>query len=494
MRPLTEKQRQLHAQAKQRFEQGDFAGSSEICRRILKKSPNHPEVLLDLARAQMRQERLADAARSLQSLLRAAPGTAAAHLHLAVCHRDQGQYDRAMKAADQALALRPHWPQALTIKAEIHHSMGEYERGYDLLKPQVEAGSGTPEILFELGRLCARLDRHQEARSHLEDLAGRDRIPPSLRSNAMFELASVYEALGEHDRAWATCVEANSLQDDRFDPAAHEAMVDSVIAAWTPGGIAALPAARVETEVPVFIVGMPRSGTSLVEQILATHPGVYGAGELPRIHQLVAGLQPHPGPGPAYIDDLSVLTHASVDRAARAYLKYIGPLSRSAARITDKQVFNFLYLGAIRAMFPRAPVIHCVRDPLDTAVSCFFQSFMGRVHFANRLDHIGVFFSAYRRLMAHWESVLEGPILDLRYEELTSSQEDVSRRLVEFVGLEWDDACLRFYDTRRTVWTASIDQVRRPIYRSSVGRWRHYERHLESIKTALDPGAGTEPR
>jgi hypothetical protein len=307
----------------------------------------------------------------------------------------------------------------------------------------------------------------------------------------MFELATVYEALGEFDRAWATGVEANHLQQDRFDPAAHKAMVDSVIAAWTADAVSALPRARAETEVPVFILGMPRSGTTLVEQILASHPDVHGAGELPAIQQLVGELQAHDGPTPAYIDNLSVLTQASVDRAARAYLKTLRGQARTAARITDKQVFNFLYLGAIRVMFPRAPVIHCVRDARDTAISCFFQSFMGRVYFANRLEHIGVFYSAYVKLMDHWRRVIEGPILDVRYEELIANQEQVSRQVIEFAGLDWDDACLRFYDTKRTAWTASIDQVRRPIYRSSVGRWRHYEDHLGPIMDALTaPGEG----
>ncbi|MHC4080953.1 MAG: tetratricopeptide repeat-containing sulfotransferase family protein, partial [Planctomycetota bacterium] len=389
MRPLTDKQKSLHAQAKQRYKKGDFSGAADLCRQILKKHPAHPEVLFDLAQAQTRQQKSADAVQTLRRLLKASPGSVAARVSLALCYRDQGNYDRAMKAIDDAIARRPK-PEAITVKAELYHIVGDFERGYDLLKPHVEGGSGPPKIVFEHARLCACIGRFDEARSHLEDLVNRGDVPRATRSNAMFELATVYEALGEYDRAWTACVGANDLQDDRFDPAGHEAMVDHVIAAWSAEAVAALPAARVETDVPVFILGMPRSGTTLVEQILATHPQVHGGGELAKISQLVGGLQPHHGSGPAYIDDLSVLTPASVDRAARDYLKTLRAKARTASRVTDKQVFNFLYLGAIRVMFPHAPVIHCVRDPRDIAVSCFFQSFMGRVYFANRLEHIGV--------------------------------------------------------------------------------------------------------
>ena len=485
MAMLTEKQRTLLAQATQRADRGDLAGAAEILRRVLKKNAGNPEVLHQLALVHMQRGKCAEALPILEELTRRSPGVPTGFVDLALCHRKIGAYDRAIEAVDAALALRSTLVEALIVKGELLHMTGDYQDGYDLLVASAGEDAAHPKLVFEFSRLGALLGHADEARARLESLVARNDVKDDLRSDALFELASLQEGAGDFDSAWATVVQANDLQADRFDPAAHERMIDAVIEAWTAEAVAALPRSSVATQVPVFIVGMPRSGTSLVEQILASHPAVHGAGELPDIFRIVNRLQPHEGPTPAYIDDLSVLTRSALDRSARTYLKTLATQSRTARRITDKQVFNFLYLGTIRAMFPDARVVHCVRDPRDVAVSCYFQSFMGRVYFANRLGNIGTFYASYRRLMEHWTSVLDGPVLDVSYERLTTDQETVSRELVDFVGLDWDDRCLRFHENRRTVETATIDQVRRPMYRSSVGRWRRYEAQLGPIMALL---------
>jgi len=485
MAMLTEKQRTLLAQATQRADRGDLVGATEILRRVLKKNPGNPEVLHELGLVHLRRDKFAEALPVLEELTRRSPGVPTGFVHLALCHRENGAYDRALDAVDAALALRSTLVEALIVKGELLHMTGDYQGGYDLLVAPAGEDAAHPKLVFEFARLAALLGHADDARTVLESLVAREDVNDDLLSNVLFELAALYEGAGAFDDAWATVVRANDLQPDRFDPAAHQRMIDAVIGAWTTEAVAALPRSSVSAEVPVFIVGMPRSGTSLVEQILASHPAVHGAGELPDIFRIINRLQPHEGPAPAYIDDLSVLTRSAMDRSARTYLKTLATQSRTAQRITDKQVFNFLYLGPIRAMFPDARVVHCVRDPRDVAVSCYFQSFMGRVYFANRLGNIGVFYTAYRQLMEHWNTVLDGPVLEVSYKRLTMGQEALSRELVDFVGLEWDDRCLRFHENRRIVETATIDQVRRPMYRSSVGRWRHYEDQLAPIMAAL---------
>jgi hypothetical protein len=228
---------------------------------------------------------------------------------------------------------------------------------------------------------------------------------------------------------------------------------------------------------------MPRSGTSLVEQILSTHPGVYGAGELTAIDQFARHLGD--ATGDAYPQSALHLDQATIDAAARQYLAALQDLAPSAIRVTDKMPGNFLHLGLIQLLFPGARVIHCRRDPLDTCLSCYFQQFNQGQTFSYDLSDLGHHYRQYQRLMRHWQSVISLPMLDVHYEDLVADQEAMSRKMLEFCGLDWTDECMRFYESKRYVATASYDQVRQPIYHKSVGRWRHYERYLGPLKTAL---------
>ena len=171
---------------------------------------------------------------------------------------------------------------------------------------------------------------------------------------------------------------------------------------------------------------------------------------------------------------------------SRQYLERLASLSHEALRVTDKMPSNFKHLGLIALLFPKAYVIHCVRDPLDTCLSCYFQHFTASLTYASDLEHLGAFYSQYQRLMRHWEDVLDINMLQVDYEALIANQESVSRKMIEFCDLAWDDHCLDFHNTQRVVTTASYDKVRRPLYASSVKRWKHYERHLEPLKSALN--------
>jgi hypothetical protein len=230
---------------------------------------------------------------------------------------------------------------------------------------------------------------------------------------------------------------------------------------------------------------MMRSGTSLAEQILASHSAVYGAGELRDIDLLVATLPQRLGAAEGYPACLGRLDAAAVRALADEHLGRLRQRGGAAARVVDKAPFNFLHLSLIVTLFPRARLVHCRRDPVDTCLSCYFQNFGEPMGFTLDLRHLGLYYRAYERLMAHWARVLPVPVFELQYEELTADQEAVSRRLVEFCGLDWDERCLRFHETRRPVRTASTLQVRRPMYQSAVGRWKRYEAHLGPLLEAL---------
>jgi hypothetical protein len=241
-----------------------------------------------------------------------------------------------------------------------------------------------------------------------------------------------------------------------------------------------------ESKLPVFIVGMPRSGTSLVEQILSCHRDVYAAGELRNIRKLTVSLVPNFDKRNDEADAPVRLDQPLLSAAAERYLDQLRKTAGDAIRVTNKMPYNFLYLGLIALMFPRARIIHCVRDPIDTCLSWYFQNFERGNFSSFDLRHAGLYYRQYERLMAHWGEVLDLPIMEVRYEEHVGAPEKVCRDMLDFLELDWDPACLRFHESSRFTRTASRDQVREPIYTSSAGRWRNYEPHLGPLIEALE--------
>jgi len=486
------------AEAKSLIARGDHAAALPILTRLRRKS-EHPDVALNLARVQMAMGDDGPARANFEAVLAVSPSVDFVYLAIARLHQRQDNVDLALVTVDRLLRVNPAHLRGLVLKAELLHLKGEYEAGRKLLQPLFDKSVHDHAMLFEHGRLCALLGDDAAAEKSLRASfnAVGDQGPAGAKqmhqANCLYELAALYERQGQHDKAWVAATEANSLVPRPFDPDAHDLMINRMTAAWTPEAFASVPVSRHEDELPVFILGMPRSGTSLVEQILGSHPQVHAGGERARLHREIAAMEPHEDRLPARIERPGDLTQRAVDRGAAAYLKDLRRLSRDAARITDKQPFNFLAIGLIVRMFPGARIIHCTRHPLDVAVSCYFQSFMGSVWFANSLPHIARFQAAHDQLVDHWRSLLDGDphgsgsrLIQVPYEELTADQDTWSRRLVEHVGLSWDDACLRFHEAERVTHTASADQVRRPMYRSSVERWRHYETQLAPMITAME--------
>ena len=233
------------------------------------------------------------------------------------------------------------------------------------------------------------------------------------------------------------------------------------------------------SELPVFIIGMPRSGTSLVEQILSSHPRIFGGGELKWVVDVVKETQDVIGSALPFPDCLNEASQKHCNTLAEHYLMKIAALSDGqSARVTDKMPANFWNLGLISLLFPKGRVIHCQRDPVDTCLSIYFQNFSEGHGFAYDLREIGKAYNLYLQMMEHWGKVLDYPILNINYEELVNNQESVTRRLLDFCDIAWDDKCLQFQDSERMVYTASSDQVRRPIYKSSLSRWKNYQAFL----------------
>ncbi len=323
-----------------------------------------------------------------------------------------------------------------------------------------------------------------EQRLAATDLDDADRI------KLQYGLAEVCDAKGEYDRAVALLREANALalrlrrqKGHAYNP--HEAarFVANLMEAFTPAFFERMRGFGLETERPVFIVGLPRSGTTLTEQILAAHSQIHGAGELTLARRdfLALGAQPNDD---SVFSALGGLGGEVFRRQAQWHLDQLAALNATAARVVDKMPDNYFYLGLLAAQFPRAKFIHCRRDLRDVAVSCWFTNFRD-FYWACDPDHIASRFQQYQQMMDYWYKVLPVSILEIQYEETVTDLPSAARRLIDWCGLDWEPACLAFHEGKKPVRTASVAQVRKPVYTKSVARWQNYERHLGPLFAAL---------
>ena len=311
------------------------------------------------------------------------------------------------------------------------------------------------------------------------------------RGNLLFALAQIFDGRGDHARAADCLREANALALEHakkrhrdYDPAQHEQFVDNVLKACDAGFFARTAGGGSDSRRPVFVFGLPRSGTTLIEQVLASHSRIHGAGELRLVRRsfesIPATLERSEWP----IHCLPHLDAAAVRRLAEQHLQWLDGYDGKAERIVDKMPDNYMYLGLMAAMFPNAVLIHCCRDLRDVAVSCWMTNFRS-IPWANDPDHLATRFAQYRRVMDHWRAVLPIAIHEVDYAETVNDVEGVARRLIAACGLEWEPRCLEFHRLRRPVRTASVTQVRQPIYTQSVARWKNYEQSLADLFARL---------
>ena len=318
----------------------------------------------------------------------------------------------------------------------------------------------------------------------LRALAAPEERPPRTTSSLHFAAAQLLDRLGRYEQAFAHATGANAPWAGSYDAPRMENAVTACAALFTKANLPRLARATNQDPTPVFIVGMPRSGSTLVEQVLASHPQVFGGGELLWVNRLWHALLDRVG-SVSLDETLARMSAADADGVAGEYLRALSALQPAAARVIDKNLSNFMHLGLIWALFPGARVIHCRRDPLDTCLSCYVTDFSEVLPFTCSLPALGHFNRQVDRLMSHWKQVLDLPILEVDYEAVVGDLEGNARRLLNFVDLPWDERCLQFHRNRRRVATASRAQVRRPIYRSSIGRWRHYEPWLAPLQQAM---------
>jgi Flp pilus assembly protein TadD len=455
-------------------------------RRVLTREPDDLAALTNLGDVLNGLGQHEEAVEHLRRAVALSPKCAEAHNNLGVALGELERFDEAIVHLEAALAANPNY-------APAHHNLGNQLIG----RGCIDEGMAQLRATIVLDPACvaawyglASTGRHSFSAAELtqiETLMARPGLSPVEQSLLHFALAHAVDKSGPPERAFAHATRANALRrasdharGQGYDRAAQTALVDALIATFTPEFFRLHVGEGPADELPVFVTGMPRSGTTLVEQILCSHPQIHGAGELNDISRAAFGLGYYPR-------CLTVLSPEQIRELAAAYRARLRALGHDSLRVVDKMTVNFLHLGFISLLFPSARIIHLRRDPRDVALSCYFHNFSAPgLNFAFDLADLAHFHREHDRIMAHWRAVLPRPIHEVEYEDLVAHPEPRSRALVEFCGLEWDDRCLAFHRHERRVRTASALQVREPIYTRSVARWRRYEKELAPF---LDAGS-----
>lgn len=495
-------------------------------RRSLELAPGQVEVCNNLGAALYAQGAYDEAERHLLEAADINPALANVHFNLSRLYLAQGKPEAAVGAARRAIELNPGHPECFIALATAQRAMGELEESLSSLRAAVALNPTHAMALNDIGVCLLTLGRFEEADAsfrralhaaprlaiaheniartrryeesdrakidYVEALAAEGNQTKEGQAHLHFALGKMLDDIGEYERAMQHFVSANALEHERmrFDAAAVRSFVERSRATFTPAFVEEKRSLGNPSDMPVFIVGMLRSGSTLVEQILASHPGVYAAGELEYFRNVSRDLPGRLGGGQDYPDCLSALDAETLETVTNGYLEWIRERMGDARRFTDKNPLNFEHLGFIMLAFPNARVIHCRRDPLDVCLSIYFQHFSERHDFAYSFADIAEYHRQYEQLMAHWQSVFPGRIHDVGYEDLVANLEAVSRDMIEYLGLEWDEKCLEFHRTVRPVGTASHWQVRQPLYTRSVGHWRHYEPYLEELRVAIGDRQG----
>lgn len=500
-----------------------------VYRKALELNPNNPDTLDNLALAVKDLDRLDEAADLIRRALAIEQRSDKYHFHYGTVLLDQHKAEEAAAATERALALNPNNHDAVNLMGRIAFERGKLEaalahfRRALTLKPDLaDAFNNMGNVLKDLGQLHEAREAYVEALrldpnvpgayvnfadsitfapgdpylAAMEALAAKtEGLSKTDRMQLDFAFGKAYADLKDYPRSLKHLAAGNAAKRTTiaYDEQANFALFDRLEKVFTREMIAKKAGGGDPSSMPIFVLGMPRSGTTLIEQIIASHPMVHGAGELKILNDVILSVHGPDGvtlPYPDFMPSIDAAALRQIGSRYVALMRQLIPSSASAERdvhhVTDKMPSNYYFAGLIHLALPNAKIIHCMRDPVDTCMSCFSKLFSAEQNHTYDLGEIGRYYKRYARLMAHWHKVLPaGRILDVRYEDVVADLEGQSRRILSYCGLPWDDRCLAFHETKRPIRTASATQVRQPIYGRSVGRWRRYEEFLEPLLSAL---------
>lgn len=492
------------------FAQGKYAETAKRLQEALTLDDRHADAHASLGATLCLLGRYGEAESSLRRAIDLKPSLAGAHLNLGALLRDKGEFAASETALRRAVKSNPKDPLALASLGLTLGMRGRLREARECFEKALRMKREDAGVLSSFGWLAGIEGHFEEAEKHYRaalqvdsrhpgawaSLAGLRRmtdadkdwldgvertlaegVPPLEESKLRYAMGKYFDDLGKYSRAFEQYKRANELQKRvavAYGRAERTKFVDKTIATYTRQRLAQPASGVSESERPVFVTGMMRSGTSLVEQIIASHPQAIGAGELDFWNE--AGREQQESTLHEGLDE--PLTR----RLGESYLKVLEQHSPNALRVVDKSTLNTDHLGLINQVLPRARIVYVQRDPVDNCLSCYFQDFANVASFTMDLSDLAHYYREHHRLISHWRSALpEGALLFVPYADLVADPEMWSRRIIEFIGLEWDSRCLEFHKTERSVLTASNWQVRQPVYSRSVGRWHNYEKFIRPL-------------
>ncbi|HET9811362.1 MAG TPA: tetratricopeptide repeat protein [Sphingomicrobium sp.] len=467
----------------------------------LKISPNHHQTLLIAAKLQLKRNNHQAAETGVRSVLQSAPDDPEALTILGQILHDTDRYDEALGMLEKAVAANPNSAESLNFYGVTLKSVGRLDEAREQIMKALKLNDGMFGAYANLNDLVDFSEGEgEELFKRMEAIFEAAKNPEADRMLPLhYAYGKALDDRGEHERALHHYITGGRMKRAQLDYKEEDTFgfFDAIREAFPREAFENRSFEGISDERPVFIIGMPRSGSTLVEQILSSHPQVFGAGEVKYLSRALGQLRDRFPSLPKYPQMMSKITAPQLEIVAKKYLEALTMGAGDSKRVTDKLLTNYFFVGIIHLMFPKAKFVNTQRDPVDTCLSGFTKLFKDDMPHSYDLTELGRYYGKYRELMEHWHAVLpEGVLRTVHYEDVVADTEKEARTLIEFLGLEWDQKCVDFHKSDRPVKTASVAQVRKPIYKTSVKRWKKYGGGLQPLVDAIEgkPAAKTKSK
>ncbi len=468
---------------------GRLADAERLLRRATTLAPDFVGALVDLGRVLKEQNFFEEAIECFEHVIALEPANPQGHFLLAGTLAPSARTEEAASAYRRALELAPDFPGALLGLGHVLKTLGRQDEAIAAYRRCIELRPDNGESYWSLANLKTyRLDDADIAA--MEASLAKPELTDQSAVNFRFALGKACEDRGDYARAWEHYAAGNERQRmlEHYDPVQTADVNAAIRRVFTAELLAEKSGGGAEDPAPIFVVGLPRSGSTLIEQILASHSDVEGTAELPYLGRVAMSLNRNRADGINYPAAVRELGPEHLRALGEDYLRLAGlHRQEKTPRFVDKMPNNFPSIGFLHLVLPNAKIIDARRHPLDSCLSCYRQLFAKGQTFTYDLADIGDYFLEYQQMMDYWHEVLPGRVLTVQYEELVTDFDTQLRRLLDYCELPFEDACLRFFETERPVRTASSEQVRQPIYTGSIGYWRRYEEHLGELQKVLEP-------